>query len=217
VDDNQANRVLEAVKWRGFELPEPAETMLSTYASLIKKANPNLNLLSEGDVKRLWQRHLLDSLTPLLLGIIEPKGTLLDIGSGAGLPGIPLAIAAPKLFVTMLESSGKKARFIERCIAELGLSNANVLNIRADDFSKNAAFDYCTTRAVSLTAKLLRLMASQLKAGGKVILFTGPKTQSEIRSVQKMSSKYGFLKPEIVIIPPELSERRFSLVVLRKV
>lgn len=106
--------------------------------------------MAPGDLDDLYTRHLLDSLA--ILPYLA-DGPLLDVGSGAGLPGLPLAIARPGLEVTLLDSAGKKARFLRHCVRTLGLDNVEVVSARVENFQPGVEFGTITARAFSaLTA-----------------------------------------------------------------
>ena len=210
------DKFIETVRRSGYILPDDAESRFADYADLLAEANLAFGLLSSGDVEHIRERHFLDSLTPLLLRIIEPCGRLLDIGSGAGLPGIPLAIAAPGLDVTMVESIGRKARFVERALDTLDLANAEIIHCRADDLAGRGGFDYCTARAVSAISNLLSIMASHLRDGGKGIFYKGPNTGSEVRSHRELLSRLSLSEPEMIPLSRDMSTKGFSLVIYEK-
>lgn len=200
----------------GFALDCEMVERFERFAEMISEANPALNLLSARDCEKIYRVHFLDSISPLLLGAMDNEGSLLDIGSGAGLPGIPLAILAPKLDVTMVESNGKKARFIERAITILRLKNARVENLRAEHLKKEESFDYSTSRAVSKIKTLLPIIRPLLKPKGSAIFFKGPKPEREIAEAEETSTSCGFEKPRIIHIPPNISSKKITLVVFRK-
>ncbi|MCZ6460073.1 MAG: 16S rRNA (guanine(527)-N(7))-methyltransferase RsmG, partial [Gammaproteobacteria bacterium] len=117
-----ANLVAEA-QLLGVELSSTQVDLLADYVALLKQWNKRINLLSRRDTERIWPRHVLDSLS-ILPFIRGPR--ILDLGSGGGLPGIPLAIAAPQHTFTLLDRSDRKTRFLEHVVLRLGLANVIV-------------------------------------------------------------------------------------------
>src|SRR5512135_1267886 len=130
----------------GLALPEGAEARLLAYLALLDKWNRVYNLTAVRDAGRMVSHHLLDSLAAVPFFVGE---TALDVGSGGGLPGIPLAIARPGLRVTLIDSIAKKTAFLLQVKAELGLSNLDVVTGRVEDYRPVARFDVITSRAFS--------------------------------------------------------------------
>jgi len=196
----------------GYPLPENALDLLCKFEKSIVKANKTLNLLSPGELSCLWSRHFIDSIVPLFLDVIHSHGKLIDIGSGAGLPGIPLAIAAPTLEISMVESNKKKARFAERVIRELNLKNAHIIQDRAEQYKTGVFFNFACARAFASIHKTLPILSGFIARGGKIILYKGPNCDAEILDAEETRIKLGLSKPTIVSIPPELSPEKFKIV-----
>ena len=214
--DNQKDKFVSSLKRYSFGINPQALSKFDEYSRLIAEANSALNLLSARDLRILWERHFLDSVCPLLFGIIDKKCSVLDIGSGAGLPGIPLAILSSSINVSMVESNAKKARFIERVIKKLDLKNADIENIRIEDFPKKRLFDFCLARAVSKIKSLLPVMVPHIKSGGSAIFYKGINSETEAECARELCKSLGFSEPKIVMYPENITETRFSLVVFVK-
>ncbi len=122
-------------------------------------------------------RHLLDSLA--MQPYLE-QGTLADLGTGPGLPGIPLAIARPQLQVTLVESNGKKARFMREAVRQLGLGNARVAESRAEALDEPAAYDNLTARAMDTLAGIIAVGGHLLRPGGRLLAMKGVYPHDEI-------------------------------------
>jgi len=122
-------------------------------------------------------RHILDSLAVLPY---LTAGRLLDVGSGAGLPGIPLAIARPALAVTLLDSNAKKIRFLRQAAAELALDNVEVVQARMQEYQPERAFDMVISRAVSSLDELYRQSQHLLTAGGRMLFMKGALPEAEL-------------------------------------
>lgn len=165
---------------------EPGERdQLAMYLGYLFDANRRFNLTRITDPEDAWTRHVLDSLS--LLPWIQELGatSLIDVGSGGGLPGIPLAIAAPHLSVTLLEATGKKARFLEEVAAALGLSNVTVVCERAETLGHDRAqhrerYDVVTARAVGRLPVLAELTVPFARRGGLILAIKGEQAMAEI-------------------------------------
>ena len=153
-----------------------SDDLLGRYAALVRAWAPRLDLVSPRDLERFEDRHVEDCLraTPLLDEI--PEGPCIDIGSGAGLPGIPLAIVRPERAWTLLEPRRRRAAFLEEVVRELGLS-CRVLAQSAEEAAADpdsaAAHVLATARAVAEPATVRVLAEPLLRAGGVVLVFTG--------------------------------------------
>jgi len=147
----------------GLALPEGAEAKLLAYLALLDKWNRVYNLTAVRDVERMVSHHLLDSLAAVPY---FQAGTVLDVGSGGGLPGIPLAIARPELQVTLIDSIAKKTAFLLQAKAELGLKNLQVVTGRVEDFRPETGFDIVTSRAFSDLKEFVTLTRHLLKPTG---------------------------------------------------
>lgn len=156
--------------------------MLRRYLDLMLEKNRSLNLTAVRDPDTAWTRHILDSLT--LAPFVEGSRKLLDLGSGGGLPGIPLAIVRPDLEVTLLEATGKKARFLEEAIAELGLPNLCVVNARAEDTGRDpdyrGRFDVVTARALASLSSLVEMALPFLERRGRLLAMKGARLPEEL-------------------------------------
>jgi 16S rRNA (guanine527-N7)-methyltransferase len=164
----------------GLALPDGAEETLLAYLALLDKWNRVYNLTAVRDVERMVSYHLLDSLAaiPFFQG-----AAVLDVGSGGGLPGIPLAIARPELQVTLIDSIAKKTAFLLQAKAELGLANLNVVTGRVEDYRPEALFDDITSRAFSDLKEFVTLTRHLLKPAGHWLALKGLMPHEEIVSL----------------------------------
>jgi len=160
-------------------LSEQQGQQLLSYVMLLAKWNKVYNLTSVRDIDVMVSRHLLDSLTvlPFLTG-----HSLLDVGSGAGLPGIPIAIARPDLAVTLLDSNSKKTRFLQQAKAELGLGNVTVIRERIEQASL-PEFDLVTARAFSAIADIIDLTERHCHDASRLLLMKGVYPEEELMRV----------------------------------
>jgi 16S rRNA (guanine527-N7)-methyltransferase len=169
----------------GIALDASDVDRLARYLELLLDANTRFNLTAITDPGEAWTRHMLDSLTLVPLIVSADAKTVIDVGSGGGLPGIPLAIVLPGIQFTLLEATGKKARFLEETAAALGLSNIRVINDRAetvgqDHHQHREQYDIVIARAVGRLPVLLELTVPLAKVGGLVLAMKGAQAQAEI-------------------------------------
>jgi 16S rRNA (guanine527-N7)-methyltransferase len=160
--------------------PEPAVQAepLAAYLALLVKWNRVYNLTAIRDPQQMVTHHLLDSLT--LLAHLGTPARLADVGSGAGLPGIPLAIVRPQMAVTLIESNQKKAAFLQQVKIELKLENVSIHCGRVEDYKPDVLFDAVTSRAFSDLALFVRSAGHLLAEGAPLLAMKGVAPQDEI-------------------------------------
>jgi 16S rRNA (guanine527-N7)-methyltransferase len=173
-------QLMAGVAALGLTLPEGAEAKLVAYLALLDKWNRVYNLTAVRDAERMVRHHLLDSLAAVDFFQGE---SVLDVGSGGGLPGIPLAIARPDLRVTLIDSIAKKTAFLLQAKAELGLRNLSVVTGRVEDYRPDARFDVITSRAFSDLKEFVTLTRHLLKPGGRWLAMKGLMPHEEIASL----------------------------------
>jgi 16S rRNA (guanine527-N7)-methyltransferase len=143
---------------------------LRRFAAMLSGQGADLGLVSRTDRDRVWVRHVLDCLR--VLPFLRPgEHSVADIGSGGGLPGIPIAVARPTVRVSMIESRSRRAAFLEMVVQELAIGNARILHARAEEVSER--FGACTARALADPLSTWRLAAPLLEDGGRVLYFAG--------------------------------------------
>ena len=158
----------------GVDLSEKEAGLFKLYLEQLKLWNQKINLTAVKTDRDIVIKHFLDSLTPVKL--IREKAKLLDIGSGAGFPGVPLKIVRPDLQVTLLDSSGKKVSFLKHLIRKLGLKGIHAVSFRAEDAGNGlprGSFDCVITRAVGSIEHVLELSSPYINEGGEIILMRG--------------------------------------------
>lgn len=167
----------------GIVLDADTVARCEDFLALLAKWNRTFNLTAIRDPDAMVSHHLLDSLVVLPYLPRRAGSRLLDMGSGGGLPGLPLAIARPDLDVTLLDSSAKKTAFIQQAIAELGLPNARVVTSRAEDFAAPAPYDAVISRAFADLATFAGLALRQLAPGGRLLAMKGALPADEIAAL----------------------------------
>jgi 16S rRNA (guanine527-N7)-methyltransferase len=148
------------------------ESQLNSYLDLLVKWNRKINLTSEKTHSEILHRHIFDSLQ--YSRVISPNDHVIDIGSGAGFPGIPLKILYPHLTLSLVESQRKRCSFLEAVVSNLGLQNTRVINERSEKISPAPMVDVVILRAVSDIKSCLDLAVGFLEKGSKVVLKKGP-------------------------------------------
>ena len=158
---------------------------LLAYLALLLRWNRAYNLTAIRDPQEMVAKHLLDSLAmhASVDAIAAAGGSLADLGTGAGLPGIPLAIAKPGLQVALVEANGKKARFLREAARTLPLANARVVESRIEAFDAPAAFDAITARALATLPLILELGGHLLKPGGVLLAMKGTLPGDELAAL----------------------------------
>ena len=167
------------------------------YAGLLAGAGVERGLLGPNEVPRIWERHLLNSA--VVAELVPGPCSLVDLGSGAGLPGIVLALLLPDSEVILLEPALRRATFLEECVAELALANASVVRARAEQVAGELAVDVVTARAVAPLDRLAALAVGLLKPGGIVLALKGAKASAEVRDAQAALRRLGLRDAEVLV------------------
>ncbi|HEY5626051.1 MAG TPA: 16S rRNA (guanine(527)-N(7))-methyltransferase RsmG [Dehalococcoidia bacterium] len=195
---------------------------LARYAAMIRAERERASLLSRGSLDEIEQRHFAESLA--LLRALEERELLLspalDIGSGAGLPGLPIKIARPELRLTLLESNEKKAAFLERAITELGLDGADVITARAEEAGRlpehRVAYKLALARAVAPLRVLAELALPFLALGGVLAAPKGSSAAKEVREAEAALTELGGAVDQTVPLEVPGAARAPTLVIVRK-
>jgi 16S rRNA (guanine527-N7)-methyltransferase len=164
---------------------EEKQAKLIQYLHLLKKWNKAYNLTAITDFDKMISYHLLDSLS------VAPHVTgnnIVDVGSGAGLPGIPLAIFYPDKKFTLIDSIGKKTRFISQVVRELKLMNVEVANCRAEEYPSKHSFDTMIARAVGSVEMLVDIATVLLEPGGNILLMKSNASEEQINRQHQIIS-----------------------------
>jgi 16S rRNA (guanine527-N7)-methyltransferase len=200
--------VHDAIDALELTLPEPALPQLARYLDLLLEANETTNLTAIRERDAAWSRLIVDSLTALPgLDPLPAGGKVIDLGTGGGLPGIPLAVARPDLPFTMLDSTAKKVRLLEQFIETLELSNATPLQGRAEalgqDTAHRAHYDIAISRAIGDMRAVLEYSLPLVKVGGRVLAMKGPRLESELEAAGDALDVLGAGELQIVDAYPE--------------
>jgi len=191
-------------------IPEQEEALIREYLSLLKQENVIQNLVGRAGVRTIWDDHVCDSLALSLL--LPEVCRVVDIGSGGGLPAIPLAILNPKSSFSLVDSVKKKTRFLERVAESLSLENVAIFNGRVEHLSRKASglgalFDVGVAKAVAEARVLLEYFSPLLKVGGNLFLLKGRDYLREVEQAQVAAGKTGFFLSTIFNYPLGEKER----------
>ena len=159
---------------------QPLAGRLLDYLALLDRWNKTYNLTAVRDPREMLTRHLLDSLS---MWPHVSDGPLADLGTGPGLPGIPLALACPGLQVTLVESISKKTRFLREAVRELGLDNVRVLDARAETVDEPGAYGQITARAMDTLAGILAVGGHLLSPTGRLLAMKGQYPEAELAAL----------------------------------
>lgn len=174
-----------ALEGLGIALEPGEQARFAEYLDRLLEANTRFNLTAIRGSDEAWMRHVADALTLLPVIASLGAGRVIDVGSGGGVPGIPLAIAMPDVLFTLVEATGKKARFLEETAAALGLENVAVVNARAEDVGRDREHhreqhDVVVARAVGPLPVLLELTIPLVREGGHLLAIKGERAAAEI-------------------------------------
>ncbi|MXY98158.1 MAG: 16S rRNA (guanine(527)-N(7))-methyltransferase RsmG [Gemmatimonadetes bacterium] len=204
----QLGHPLDARKIRAFE----------QYLYEILRVNHALQIISRNDLERIPSRHFLDSLMPALKGVLPQDGVIIDIGSGGGLPGIPLAIFLPGTNFVTVESNQKKCAFLNMVRRALSLENLNVCHARMEQLPERTSdneYDGAVARAVGSIERLVEWSGPVLKSGGRLVCYKGPGPDAEIESAGAVMEEQDMVW-EATVPYDEGAGDSPTLVVLRK-
>lgn len=178
------------------------------YAAALVRDSDELGLLGPREMPKLWSRHILNSA--VVAELVSPGKTVGDVGSGAGLPGIPMAIARPDAEFILIEPMERRSNWLKSVVAEIGLTNVRVLRARAEEVGE--VFDYVTARAVSALPKLLKMTVPLTRDGGEIIALKGSKAGEEIDESKKLQKKLKIESFEIVVAGKDLLDEPTTVV-----
>ena len=200
----------------GLELPEETRQKLCDFGAAMVKQNEVMNLTAITAPDQVAKLHLLDSLTVLCCADLKGK-QIIDVGCGAGFPGMPLAIACPEAKITLLDSLAKRMNWLDTVLPQLGVTNARTLTARAEEAvaDRREKFDFATSRAVARLNILLELTAPYVRVGGKVLAMKGAAAREELAEAKNAIKKLGLQLEEVKDFP--IDGTNHSVIILKKV
>jgi len=166
------------------------------YAALLAGPGVERGLIGPGEAGRIWDRHLLNCAA--ITELVPDASTVADLGSGAGLPGIVLAILRPEAEVILIEPMARRVTFLDECVTALGLANARVVRGRAEDLTGEISADVVTARAVAPLDRLAELAVGVVRPGGLVLAIKGQTAADELRKARPVLRRIGARGAEVV-------------------
>ncbi len=205
----------------GIELSERQLKQFEKYYFMIAETNKSLNLTSIVEEKDVAVKHFIDSLTCLKAVPVEGEVSLLDVGAGAGLPGIPIKICRPAVQVTLVEAQEKKVVFLKKVIKELSLSGIEAVHARAEDAGRSGPyrekFDLVVARAVASMRVLSEYCLPTVKTGGLFLAMKGSKIEEEMAEAKNAFAVLGGMTEDIINLRLPFAGDERNLVIIRKV
>lgn len=180
------------------------------YVQHLASSGIERGLIGPREVPRLWERHVLNCA--VVQELIEQGATVADVGSGAGLPGLCLAIARPDLSLTLIEPLERRVIWLTEIVEDLGLENVDIMRSRAEQAVGYVEADYVTARAVSALVGLLDITLPILRGTGQLLALKGRTATEEITKAKKKLNKYGARKTEILLAGEDLLEEPTTVV-----
>ena len=205
----------------GFGLSKQQQDCFQHYGEQLMVSSKQFNLTAITDPREIEIKHFLDSLTCLRVMTLREGQSVVDVGSGAGFPGVPLKIVHPEIQLTLVESNRKKSQFMRQIVRELGMTEVEVVEQRVESAGKDSTFrgrfDWAVARAVAIMPVLLEYMLPLLRVGGQAIAQKGEAGPSEAQEAEASMKILGGKLQQIVPIElPTVAETRY-LILFEKV
>lgn len=218
---NPKSLLLESAQALGIALSEAQTDQFMQYLSLLLEWNEKMNLTAITDPVEVVQKHFIDCISVLPHLDLQGGETMIDVGTGAGFPGVPLKIANPALQVTLLDALQKRLTFLDTLTQSLDLSDVTLVHSRAEDGGQNPdlreQFDLCVSRAVANLAVLLEYCLPFVKVGGKLAALKGPDAIQEIEQAQNALQILGGKVTAVIPITIPHTDLQHQLVLVEKI
>jgi 16S rRNA (guanine527-N7)-methyltransferase len=211
---------LQAAAW-GLSLDPGRLARLEGYARILRDYE-EANVIGTRELRGVILDHVLDSLSCFLFEPLGAARSLVDVGTGGGLPGVPIKIVEPGVKATLVEATAKKARFLRRVVERLSLEDVKVENARVEEIARTDAhrgvYDVATARAVARLSVVAEYCVPLLRVGGHVISMKGRLEDEEIAEGERAAQKLGARFSQLIRVPrlPELEKKERCLVILEK-
>ena len=207
----------------GFKLSSKQKEQFATYYNKLIEFNKKVNLTRITDKNEVYLKHFFDSITPLLefSDLFKGEKSLCDVGAGAGFPSLPIKILCPDLSITIVDSLGKRLKFLDELINDLSLDKVTLVHSRAEDAGQNKnlreKFDLVTGRAVARMSVLSEYCLPLAKVDGYLVALKGPKAQDELAEAKNAIEVLGGSVKEVKELTlPDTDDER-TLIVVKKV
>lgn len=220
-DQSQLTKLKEDASMFDIALSEEQVHQFIKYYELLVAWNSVMNLTAITEFEAVCTKHFIDSISLCKAVDCTKKSYVIDIGTGAGFPGIPLKIVFPNLKITLLDSLGKRVNFLNAVIAELGLQEIEAIHGRAEDFAKTGVlretFDICVSRAVANLSTLSEYCLPYVKVGGYFISYKSENITEEIQLAKNAIEILGGKQPVKKAFPLPNSDIYRSLLIIKKI
>ncbi len=205
----------------GLDLTEQQYNQFIMYMRLLQEWNEKINLTAITEDEEVIKKHFIDCIKAFKSNAVKNAKTIIDVGTGAGFPGLPIAIMNPNVKVTLLDSLNKRINFLDTVIAKLGLKNVITIHSRAEDGARKPEFrenfDVATSRAVANMAVLSEFCLPYVKLNGYFVALKGPAVDEEINDGKKAISTLGGELENIIEVNIEESDLKHNIVEIKKV
>ena len=205
----------------GLDLTENQYNQFIMYMRLLQEWNEKINLTAITEDEEVIKKHFIDCIKAFKSNAVKNAKTIIDVGTGAGFPGLPIAIMNPNVKVTLLDSLNKRINFLDTVIAKLGLKNVITIHSRAEDGARKPEFrenfDVATSRAVANMAVLSEFCLPYVKLNGYFVALKGPAVDEEISDGKKAISTLGGELENIIEVNIEESDLKHNIVEIKKV
>lgn len=205
----------------GLQLSKEQYEKFIDYMKLLQEWNEKINLTAITEDEEIIKKHFIDSIKAFKREEFKNAANLIDVGTGAGFPGLPIAIMRDDLKVTLLDSLNKRVNFLNNVVTKLGLSNVKTIHSRAEDGARNSQlrekFDIATSRAVANMSVLSELCLPYVRVGGSFIALKGPSVEQEIKDSLNAIKILGGELIDICEVDIEETELRHNLVAVKKI
>lgn len=210
--------LLKGANELGIDLTEEKLRLFSVYLKDLKKWNRAYNLTAIRDDKDIVIKHFIDSLSYLKAIPVRKGLKVIDIGTGAGFPGIPIKICHPEIILTLVDSSMKKTLFLKHICRALGLENVEIIQKRAEGLMEvfGSSFDVLVTRALYKIKDLLTFGIPVLKSGGFLVVSKGPVAEKELKETNKIMSEIEVRVKDVINITLPHSNIKRNLIVIER-
>ena len=205
----------------GMEFNEDKYQKFMLYKDLLKEWNEKINLTAITEDEEIVKKHFIDCIKAFKADEFKKAKTVIDVGTGAGFPGLPIAIMREDVEVTLLDSLNKRINFLNEVVNKLGLKNVKTIHSRAEDGARKPElrekFDVATSRAVANMAVLSEFCMPYIKVGGHFVALKGPAIEEEIKDGHKAIAVLGGELKEIIEVNIEESDLKHNIVEIKKI
>ena len=213
--------ILERLEANGIPFREDLPERLNRYLELLHEWNSRIDLTAVTDDDEMLDRHLIDSLTVLKTGLIRENARVIDVGTGAGFPGMVLAMARPDLRITLLDAQRKRLLFLEETGRETRTGNTEIIHARAEDGARRKelreSFDYAVARALAPANVLCEYLLPFVSTGGYALCWKGPALRTELDSGRKAAKILGGQLEMPVSCPVDGRDWEHMILPIRKI